>query len=154
MVKIEHSVVINCPVDEVFAFVARPENTPRWQSGMVASQQMGDGPMEVGTVFSEVRRMMGREMDQTMQVTAFEPNRRWSFKSIEAAVAHEAHLTFEDVGGATRINLTSIAHPAGLLRLAAPLIGRQLKQEFVADFANLKQLLEDRPAGGFGAEDP
>lgn len=55
MVKIEHSVVINRPVAEVFAYVTRPENTPRWQSGMLASQQISDGAMGVGTIFTEVR---------------------------------------------------------------------------------------------------
>lgn len=145
--KIEHSVVINRPVEEVFDYVTKPENTPRWQSGMVASERIAGGPMSVGTQFTEVRRMMGREMDQTMEVTAYEENRRWSFRSIEAAMPHEAHLTFEPVGDGTRINLTSIGRPAGLMKLVTPLIGRQLKKEFVADFENLKRLLENQPAG-------
>lgn len=144
MVKIEHSVVIDLPVKEVFAYVTRPENTPKWQSGMLESKQTSQGEMGVGTIFTEVRQMMGQQMDQTMEVTAYEPNQTLSFKSIEATVPHEAHLTFEAVGDSTRINLTSLARPKGLLKLAAPIIGRQLKKEFVADFENLKQLLESQ----------
>ena len=30
MVKVEHSVVINRPVEDVFGFIANPENTPLW----------------------------------------------------------------------------------------------------------------------------
>ena len=32
MIKIENSVVINRPVDEVFEFLANSENNPQWQS--------------------------------------------------------------------------------------------------------------------------
>lgn len=144
MVKIEHSVVINRPVAEVFAYVTRPENTPKWQSGMLASQQTSEGAMDVGTIFTEVRQMMGQKMDQTMEVTAYEPNQKWSFKSIKATVPHEAHLTFEAVEDGTRINLVSLGRPQGLFKLATPIISRQLKKEFVADFKNLKQLLESQ----------
>lgn len=144
MAKIEHSVVIHRPIEEVFAYVARPENTPNWQSGMLESRQTSPGPMGVGTIFTEVRQMMGRAMEQTMEVTAYEPNRQWSFKSIKATVSHEAHLTFESISGGTQVNLTSLARPNGLLKLAMPIISRQLKKEFVSDFENLKQLLEGR----------
>ncbi len=144
MVKIEHSVVINRPIEEVFAYVTQPENTPKWQSGMLESKQISEGPMGVGTIFTEVRQMMGQKMDQTMEVSAYEPNRKWSFKSIKATVPHEAHLTFEAVEGGTRINLTSLGRPRGLFKLAAPIIGRKLKKEFVADFENLKQFLESQ----------
>lgn len=34
MMKIEHSVVINRPIEGVFAYVTKPENTPKWQSGI------------------------------------------------------------------------------------------------------------------------
>ena len=150
MLKIEQSVLINRPVAEVFAYLTRPEHTPKWQSGMVASAQISDGPMAVGTTFSEVRKMMGRQMEQTMEVTAYRPNRQLSFRSIEAAVPHEAHVTFEAVGAGTRVSLTSIARPEGLLRLMAPFIGRRLRKEFVADFERLKQLLESRSGSGGG----
>lgn len=150
MMKIEHSVVIDRPIEEVFAYLTRPENTPKWQSGMLESRQTSEGAMGVGTIFTEVRQMMGRPMDQTMEVTAYEPNKKWSFKSIKATVPHEAHLAFESVEGGTRINLTSLGRPKGLLRLAAPIINRQLKKEFVADFENLKRLLERQAAGRQG----
>lgn len=142
MMKIEHNIVIDRPIEEVFAYVTRPENTPKWQSGMLESRQTSEGAMGVGTIFTEVREMMGRAMDQTMEVTAYEPNKKWSFKSIKATVPHEAHLTFESVSGGTRIGLISLGRPKGLLKLATPIISRQLKKEFVADFDNLKRILE------------
>jgi hypothetical protein len=41
-----------------------------------------------------------------------------------------------------------VAQPQGILKLAAPLLGRQLKKEFVADFEYLKQLLESQADKG------
>jgi hypothetical protein len=82
-------------------------NTPEWQSGMVASEQQSEGAMGVGTIFREVRRMMGQEMEQIMEVTAYEPNRLLSFRSNEATVPHAAHLTFEPFGDGTKVSLTA-----------------------------------------------
>jgi uncharacterized protein YndB with AHSA1/START domain len=142
MMRIEHSVEIKCPVDEVFGYITKPENTPQWQAGMLESQQVSEGPMRVGTIFTEVRQMMGRKMHQKMEVTEYEPNQKWSFRSIEAPVPHEAHLVFESIGDGTRVSLNSLGKPTGLFRLLSPLIRRQLKGQFEADFENLKQLLE------------
>lgn len=146
--KIEYSVVIERSVEDVFTYMTKPENTPKWQSGMLESEQVSEGPMGVGTVFTEVRQMMGRKMAQTMEVTEYEPNRKWSFRSIEAAVPHEAHLTFEAIEGNTKVSLISLGKPSGFLRLVQPLIGRALRKEFVADFENLKRLLETQASGG------
>ena len=38
MIKVEHSVVIDRLVPEVFAFVADPANNTRWQDGLVESR--------------------------------------------------------------------------------------------------------------------
>jgi len=146
--KIEHSVVINRPVEEVFTYVTKPENTPKWQTGMVESEQVSEGSMGVGTIFTEVRQMMGRKMAQRMEVTEYEPNRKWSFRSIEAAVPHEAYLTFEAIEDNTKVSLTSFGKPSGFFKLVQPLIGRILRKEFVADFENLKKLLEGQASGG------
>lgn len=142
MIRIEHSVEINRPVDEVFDYMTKPENTPQWQTGMLESERISEGPMRVGTIFTEVRQMMGRKMLQKMEVMEYKPNQKWSFKSIEAPVPHEAHLVFEAIGDDTRVSLTSLGKPTGLFRLLSPLIRRQLKGQFEADFENLKQLLE------------
>ena len=35
MIKVEHSVVINRPVADVFAYACDPANEPKWQDGVM-----------------------------------------------------------------------------------------------------------------------
>ena len=47
MARFRSSIVINCPVDQVFEFVADQDKLAQWQSGVVSSGS--DGPAAVGT---------------------------------------------------------------------------------------------------------
>ncbi len=49
MIKIEHSVVINRDLEDVFKFLITPENNPIWQSGITKSRKTSDGPIRVGS---------------------------------------------------------------------------------------------------------
>jgi hypothetical protein len=46
---IERSIVIDRPVDEVFNFVHEPRNDASWQTTLIESTQVDDGPLRVGT---------------------------------------------------------------------------------------------------------
>ena len=41
MIKIEQSVVINRPVEEVFAYLSKAENATNWQSGVLQTIEIG-----------------------------------------------------------------------------------------------------------------
>jgi carbon monoxide dehydrogenase subunit G len=73
-VQAESSVSINRPLEDVFAFLARPENHPRFAPGVLefrlTSNTMVEGAEAVGTrrVFGFVRRLPYR-------ITVYQPNR-------------------------------------------------------------------------------
>ena len=75
MVKIETSMVINRPIEEVFAFLTNPENDLVWRSGVLESEQTSDGPMGVGTTARSVEQFLGRRIESTVEFTAYEPNK-------------------------------------------------------------------------------
>jgi carbon monoxide dehydrogenase subunit G len=41
-VRLEHTLVVARPPEEVFAFLADPDNLPRWQTGVVEVRREGD----------------------------------------------------------------------------------------------------------------
>ena len=43
MIKVEQSLVIDRPVDEVFAFVANVEDNAQWQSGVLEVRKTSQG---------------------------------------------------------------------------------------------------------------
>ena len=45
MPKIEMSIVINRPVEEVFAFLSDFENNPKWQATSVEARKISEGPV-------------------------------------------------------------------------------------------------------------
>ena len=61
MIKAEQTVVIDRPIEEVFAYVTDQTNTPYWQAGLVEVQRTTAGPIGVGTKHTFVRNFMGRQ---------------------------------------------------------------------------------------------
>jgi hypothetical protein len=82
MIKVEHSIVINRTVPEVFAFVTDPANNTKWQDGLVESRMASSGMMGVGAQVTDVRKFLGRDMESNLEVTVFEPTKRFVQKVI------------------------------------------------------------------------
>jgi len=59
MSKIERTIVIGRPVNEVWEFVQDTKKDALWQTTLVESQQLTEGPKRVGTQVQEVRRFLG-----------------------------------------------------------------------------------------------
>ncbi len=50
MIKIERSIVINRPIEEVFTYATESKNTAKWQSGLKESTLVSDGPLGAGSL--------------------------------------------------------------------------------------------------------
>jgi uncharacterized membrane protein len=144
VINAEKSIVINRPVEEVFAFVGDQRNTPQWQSGLVEVKRLTDGPPGIGTKHAFVRSFMGRKMEASNEYIAYEPGRIITFKTISGPVPLEASYLFEPVAGGTHLTSRIAMNAKGLVSLAEPLIARSLKREMDAAFVALKDLLERR----------
>ena len=73
MARFNQSVVINQPVERVFAFVSDFENDPPW-SGVTGVRRTSAGPLGVGTTFQLTRRLLGRCLDVILEVTRYLPD--------------------------------------------------------------------------------
>ena len=142
MVKVEVSAVINRPVEEIFDYMSNPENSPKWQSGVLESEQTSKGPSGVGATIREVRKFMGRRIDQTFEITEYEPNRMIKQKTISGPMKLDAIYAFESVEGGTRVTMGGEGDSGGFFKLADPLINRMAGRQMEADLANLKDMLE------------
>ena len=78
MANIEVSIVIDRPLDEVFAYLADEENNVNWRSGMVDVRRTSEGPVGVGTTYRIVNHVMGRRIEGEAEVTQFELNRKYA----------------------------------------------------------------------------
>jgi uncharacterized protein YndB with AHSA1/START domain len=145
MINTEKSMVINRPIEEVFAYVGDQRNTPNWQAGLVDVKRLTDGPPGVGTKHTIVRSFMGRKMEASNEYVAYEPGRRITFKTISGPVLLEASYLFESVADGTKLTSKIQMDATGFMSLAEPLIARGLRREMDVAFVTLKDLLEGRP---------
>jgi uncharacterized membrane protein len=142
MLKIETSVVINRPVDEVFAFTTNFENQPKWQSRLLEVKKTSEGPIGVGTTWRGVAMFLGQRIENSTVMTEYEPNRTYAGKSTSGPVPAEARLSYEPLEGGTRLSFTLEAQPGGFFKLTEPLLKSLFKRQTEADLATLKDLME------------
>jgi len=142
MSKIERSVVIDRPIDEVFEFVHDTSKDALWQSTLVESHQLTDGEMGVGTKVREVRQFLGRRIEMDWEVTDYEPSTRSSIKTLSGPIPLTGSYLLEPVDGATKLTATGELDAHGVFKLAEPVFARITGRELEANLGHLKDLLE------------
>lgn len=147
MITVEHSIEINRPVDEVFAFAGTGhiKGHKQWAPALIDIRQTSAGPMGVGTTYHQVRNINGKPTDIDTEVTAFEPNKRLSFKN-QGGIPAQGTYSFEPSGAGTKVTFRLEMEPSGFGRLAGPMIGRAVKKETQDEMERLKSVLESGAA--------
>ena len=145
MIKAEQTVVIDRPIEEVFAYVTDQTNTPSWQAGLVEVKRTTASPIGVGTKHTFVRNFMGRRMEADNEYVAYEPNRLVTFRTTSGPPLVASYL-FDAVPDGTRLTSRVELQGAGLFGLLEPVIGAGLRREMKAALPALKALLEGRSA--------
>jgi uncharacterized protein YndB with AHSA1/START domain len=140
VIRIEFTLTIARPREDVFEFLSDIEWLPEWQSS--ALEAHADGPLGEGSRISEKRRLLGREADTELEVVAYEPPRRLALRSLGGPVKFDIDHELVDQSGGTQLTFVAQAEPAGFLKLAGPVLARTAEQEFRHDFDRLKALLE------------
>src|SRR5918999_5926957 len=111
MATAEVSTTIRRPLEEVFAVVSDPESAPKWSSGSLESTKTSAGPIGVGTTSRAVSKFLGRRIETELEMTEFEPNRRFVSRSKSGPFPIEATVTFEAINDGTRVNAIIEADP-------------------------------------------
>jgi uncharacterized membrane protein len=138
MFKIDRTITIHRPVDEVFAYLCDVEHGPQYISGQREAHKTSAGPMGVGTTFASTGTFLRR--GGTNIVTEYELDSRLAWKETSGARATTA-WRFEPSGGSTRVTFTRVSDAPGLLGLAEPLMEKLATGQIDHDLATLKELL-------------
>jgi uncharacterized membrane protein len=141
--RMEHTVTVNRPAEEVFAYLADVRNLPHWQAEVVETRPQGE--VAVGARFVEVRSFLGKRIESTIEIVEYEPSRLFTIKVIDGPVPFEVRHTLDSEGDATRVQVVGEGEPGGFFKLAEGLVTRKVQKAAEKDFAKLKQVLEARP---------
>jgi len=142
VIRIENSVVVKRPPEEVFAYATDVANLPEWQSS--ALEASIEGPMQAGATGTVVRKFLGRRIDSTIQVEEYEPPQRFAVHSTAGPVSFHVRQTVAPEGAGARISVVMEGEPGGFFKLAEPLVERAMRREVEGNFATLKDILEAR----------
>jgi uncharacterized membrane protein len=142
MIKIVRSVVINCPAETVLAFLKNPANDQRWQSWLLEFEQLSEGPVDVGTRFRQDLLLVGRRIEQVVEITEHRLDRRICFKVISGPLPLRGCRRVEVVQKGTKVTFTLEGRAKGFPVFMGPVINRAAKKQVKADLRRLKRILE------------
>ena len=142
MIHLNKSTIIYVPVKQVFDFVSTPENDFRWRSGTLATARLPQGNGAVQTFFRSIGHIVGRRNLGTFEVTEFEPNKKYAFKSLSGPVHSRTSYTFENVSGRTRICVSIKASAPSFFHITEKLLWKTMSIQLEEDIALLKTILE------------
>ncbi len=141
MGRVRNSVYIARPVAEVFAYVADPTNSPKWNSTVVASSA-SETPVGVGTTIRSRVRFLGRTSDLDATVREFQPNTRFVTESLKP-YRYLLTWTFSPESGGTRVVRAGDIDFRGPLKVLSPILIRPIARKTdQASLQRMKSLLE------------
>ena len=142
MINILSSTHIYQPIKRVFEFISNPENDFQWQYGTLASIRTSDIISALGACFQTTGNFMGHRIQSTFEVTEYESNKKYGFKSLSGPLQSFTTYTFALASGYTQVNLVTQANVVNFVELNENVLEKKLKKQFKENLAMLKNVLE------------
>lgn len=102
MATIQEKVMINAPVEHVFAFVTNPENWTEYVTSLTNVTDLSSPGLEPGTTFAWEYRMLGVKLHGTGRVSENTKDSRFGMR-MEGTVPISEHYTFTPMNGGTEL---------------------------------------------------
>lgn len=149
MPRKEVSIVIQRPLEEVFAYMDDVSHEPEWQPQLIEAEQTPPGPSRAGTRRRYVTEFLGKRLENTYVVLGHEPNRRVVLQTTpDSALEASSEIRWEEVDGGTRVTIILEGRAKGPLRFVPDaLLEASFDRELRSALARLKEQLEARAGG-------
>lgn len=146
MINLNVNTIIYRPIKQVFDFVSKPENDFQWQYGTLGSSSLTDGTNSLGSFFRSVGHSMGRRAQGTFEVTEYEPNRKYGFRSLSGELHLQTSYTFEIANNSTKVNVSTKANLGKSSQVDERILEKRLSKQLKENMKLLKELLEEKPS--------
>jgi carbon monoxide dehydrogenase subunit G len=146
MVRVEQTIEIARPIEDVFDVLTPFENLPRWETGILEAGQTTPGPLGIGARGRDLRRFMGKPTETVYEVTDYARPTRFAVRSVAGSTPVEARYTFTASAAGTRVQSRAELGIGGLMGLFSPLLRRMINRQHAKDLQQLKVVLETAPS--------
>ncbi len=146
-VRIEESVTIRRPADEVWDAIANYSFDFEWRNGLTEMTPDPPGPAAMGTSVREVVRTSGREYVANAVITEFDPGTSYWFEGEGTIGGLAGGRTVRPVAEGAEFTYAIELKPTGASRLLRPVLGSMVRSGLRKDLQKLKGVLETRQGG-------
>jgi hypothetical protein len=136
---------VRCDAQHAFDHIARGffENHSRWDPAVKEMIRDDDGPVGLGTTGREVRSVPGNNVVSAVQVTRFEPDRRFGFRTTSGPMLEVVDWAIEATPAGSRVTMALAFTPlARSMRVLAPLLRRVIPRNVRANTERLRAALD------------
>jgi carbon monoxide dehydrogenase subunit G len=141
MMKTDATITIGQAPEVVFSYLTDVEKIQQW-SPVENMKLLTNGPVGVGSQFSQTVSILGKSFESVTEVTANDPPTSFAFKAISGPMTFEQRFTLTPTAGGTKLDTVIEGEPGGLLKLAGPALAPAVNKQLNDQFQQLKQLLE------------
>jgi carbon monoxide dehydrogenase subunit G len=143
VVRAEQSIVVERPIEEVFAYLTDLDRVPDWQSN-VLFLQLQSGSMRTGAKLVELRKFLGRKVESVVEVSAYEPPYRYTITVQSGPIPFAISNVLSDTAEGTRIDAVVEGEPGRFFGLVEWRVVKAVERELWNSLATLKDILESR----------
>jgi hypothetical protein len=127
--------------EDVAAYMFDPHHDPDWISG-IEHVEPPAAPVGVGIETHRIARFMGRRIDYVLRVIEHVPDRLLVMESVRAPFPMGVTYGIEPDRSGSRVSLRVTGGYGLLMRLAQPIVSRQIERSLEADLRHLRGRLE------------
>lgn len=140
MAPIVHTIDIDRPAAEVFAYTTDPARFPEWQLSVLDVSVEGS---DVGARFKTVRKIGRAERTMIQEITENAPPRSWAARGVDGPIRPHATVSVEPLDDARcRVTFGLDFDGRGPAAALAPMVRRMAAKDAPASHRRLKERLE------------
>lgn len=130
---------------DTFAYLAQFSNAASWDPGVLDAEQVGAGPVTVGTRFRLSVPFLGRRLTLVYRVTRLDPGREVVLRAAGRLLLATDRITVGEDGQRTVVRYEAQVRLRGPLRLLDPLLARGFRSVGDRAAAGLRSALAAVP---------
>jgi uncharacterized protein YndB with AHSA1/START domain len=143
MTKLESTVTVARPIEEVFRFFLELDrNARKTDPNIESASRTPEGPTRPGTTFHFRQRALGGMRETTTTFVAIEPNRKIEMDARLGPIRPKGAITFDQTTLGTMVTVRLNPNPVGPLKLLDSVFARIGQKVWDSRLARLKGVLE------------
>jgi carbon monoxide dehydrogenase subunit G len=141
-IRVATAVRIGRDADDVFTFIATPENLAHWDPAIRDVQRLDDGPLRQGSRLVVTAEEAGQRVRLETHVTEFEPGRLLGVAGTFRGIPLRLRWRLRPDGSGTELTTEAEADVGGFMALAGGMIRGMVEERLEAAQASVKESLE------------